>query len=88
MPEPPEHLPFIDAIMIDIPGNVWVRRYVIPTDQTQEWWVYSRDGSLIAALETSSRLRITEVGEDYVLGVFRDEDDIQRVHRYQLVKMQ
>ena len=37
-------------------------------------------------LNTPRNLKITDIGEDYVLGVFRDEMDVMRIHLHRLLK--
>ncbi|HEX7120895.1 MAG TPA: hypothetical protein VF178_00905 [Gemmatimonadaceae bacterium] len=65
-----------------------MRRYYLPTDTEHEWWIYDPRGVLIATMRTPARLRITEIGRDYVLGVWRDESDVQTVRRYALLRQQ
>jgi hypothetical protein len=86
MPPPPRELPFIESLMTDAPGNLWVRLYHLPADSIQEWWVYSAKGRLIGTMATTSRLRITEIGDSYILGVYRDEEDVQIIRKYALLK--
>jgi hypothetical protein len=31
-------------------------------------------------------LRVTEIGPDYVLGLWRDADDVEHVRMYELIK--
>jgi hypothetical protein len=33
-----------------------------------------------------TRFRITEIGADYLLGVYRDEDDVETIRRYALLR--
>lgn len=86
MPPPPKELPAVDALLADASENIWARQFVVASDTTQEWLVYSSAGHLIARLTTSSNLRLHEIGDDYVLGLFVDEDGVQQVHRYTLIK--
>jgi hypothetical protein len=86
MPPPPPTLPAIGSMTVDAVGNLWVRRYYVPADTTHEWWIYDTSGRLIAQLVNRTRFRITEIGADHVLGVYRDEDDVETIRRYALVR--
>jgi hypothetical protein len=86
MPPPPPTLPAIGSLSVDAVGNLWVRRYYVPADTTHEWWIYDTSGRLVAQLTNRTRFRFTEIGADFVLGVFRDHDDVETVRRYALLK--
>lgn len=85
-PPYPETLPAIASMIGDASGNLWVRRYYLPTATEHEWWIYDPRGLLIATMRTPARFRITEIGRDHVLGVWRDESDVQTVRRYTLLR--
>ena len=57
-----------------------------PTDAAVRWTVYDPQGALAGIIETGRNLKLTEVGADYVLGVQRDENDVERVVLYRLRK--
>jgi hypothetical protein len=86
MPPPPPTLPAIGSLAVDAVGNLWVRRYYVPADTTHEWWIYDASGRLVAQLTNRTRFRFTEIGADFVLGVYRDHDDVETVRRYALLK--
>jgi hypothetical protein len=83
---PQERFPAHGPLQIDSDGNVWVSEFLRPTDNVSHWTIYSPDGALAGTLETPRDLTIHEIGSDYVLGVRRDENDIERVVRYALRK--
>lgn len=82
----PEFLPAIASLRVDAAGNLWVRRYYLWTDPQHEWWVYDTTGHLVATLTSPARFRFTEIGDDYILGIWRDEDDVETVKRFGLLK--
>lgn len=79
-------------------GHVWVREYRVedapfgyfpafpPRDDPYRWTVYAPDGILLGDIEIPMDFEIGEIGPDHVLGVHRDELDVQRVRMYELVK--
>jgi hypothetical protein len=43
------------------------------------WSIYDRDGRWIADCTLPPRFAPAEIGDDCVIGVSRDEDDVERV---------
>jgi hypothetical protein len=35
-------------------------------------------------MELPARLQVSDIGSDYVLGIWRNEDDVQFIRRYRL----
>jgi hypothetical protein len=48
--------------------------------------VYGSDGRMRGALELPADFTVSEIGADYVLGIWRDELDVQHVRLYRIVK--
>lgn len=84
--EYPVTFPAYSRLLTDPLGNLWVEDYPIPGKGTPGWSVYSADGATLASLDLPSRLQITEIGSDYVVGIWRDELDLQYVRVYRLEK--
>lgn len=82
----PEFLPAIASMRVDAAGNLWVRRFYLWTDPQHEWWIYDATGHLVAMLMSPARFRFTEIGDEYILGIWRDEDDVETVKRFGLLK--
>lgn len=81
---PPERTPVFREIAVDRTGHVWVRPYDLPTDSTQEWWVFGPDGSLAATVALPPELGILEIGADYVIGRATDALDVERIEVWPL----
>jgi hypothetical protein len=84
--EYPAQMPVYDALRTDAEGNLWVRAYEPDSAHPSRWWVFSGEGRLLGTVTTPSQLVVQEIGTDYVVGVWRDEMDVQYVHRYTLHK--
>ena len=83
----PERFPAYARLLVDVPGNLWVQDYRRPGDEDRGVWsVFGADGVQIAAVATAPGLHIYEIGEDYVLGKWLDELDVEHVMMYELVK--
>jgi hypothetical protein len=50
------------------------------------WTVFDTEGRLLGALEIAGRVRVVDIGSDYVLGVWQDDLDVERVILYELLK--
>jgi hypothetical protein len=80
--------PFFDALELDTGGNLWVR---VPAPggaggatMPRTWQVFDADGAWLGAVETPAGLRVTDIGDGHVLGVVRDDFDVEYVRMYRL----
>jgi hypothetical protein len=69
---------------LDELGLIWVAHYGMPWEQFIDWDVLEPDGTHLASVRIPSRLRPTEIGRDYLLGVTTDALGVERVGRYHL----
>lgn len=84
-PEPPQFLPAFDSrILSDDEGRVWVAEYPRPSTDSVRWSVFDRSGFLVATVITPARLQIMDVGIRWVIGVWRDQNGVEYVRKYQL----
>ncbi len=67
-------------------GYLWVRAYDVPGHEANNWSVFDAEGTLRGAVELPPRFQPLDIGSDYVLGVWRDADDVEHVRMYALVK--
>lgn len=73
------HLPMFDTVLGDALGYLWVRDYDMPGQDTVRWTVFDPQGDIAAQLTTSDRLRIREIGQDYILASQTDDLDVHSV---------
>jgi hypothetical protein len=86
--------PAVSQLILSRTGELWVRRFVTEdgisisgpltirwrsNTAPSDWSIYDRDGRWIADCRLPSRFAPGEIGADYVLGVTRDADDVERV---------
>jgi hypothetical protein len=50
------------------------------------WEVFGADGEWLGAVFTPERFAVMEIGADYVLGVFRDEMDVEHMQLLRLIR--
>lgn len=84
----PKTLPPYAGLTTDRDGRLWLREFRLPAEQARGelWTVFDRDGRMLGTVATPGGLRVTEIGADYVLGVWKDEDDVEHVRLHRLVK--
>jgi hypothetical protein len=82
----PEHLPAIEAVMSDTEGRIWARRYRLLWETAQIWDVFEPDGEWCGTITTPPNLTVYHIGADFVLGVHRDELDVERVRLHALIR--
>ncbi|MXY31936.1 MAG: hypothetical protein F4179_06790 [Gammaproteobacteria bacterium] len=71
--------PAYDDIMVDPSGAVWLERFrgASEEDQPQEWLVLDADGTWLGNVGIPDRFAVTDITMDAVLGIWRDELDVQ-----------
>ena len=82
----PDWLPAYSRFIVDADQNLWVEHFSTPMDTASEWSVFDPDGILLGTVETPSGVRIFQIGSDFILGVGRDEMDVEQVRMYGLNK--
>jgi hypothetical protein len=78
----PQHKSWFAGVRLDAAGNAWVQRHAAP-DADTPWEVFDAEGRLLGTVTTPAGLRVTQIGPDFVVGVWKDELDVAhvRVHR-------
>jgi hypothetical protein len=81
---PPEFLPAYSVLQLDAAGLLWVEEYRAPGEVEPRWQLFDSEGRWLTTVETPVRFRVLDIGVDYLLGVWRDELDVEYVHLYGL----
>jgi hypothetical protein len=79
-----EALPFYIRLLATPDNWLWVRRYPPPEATEHRWDIFDPEGQFRGMLRIPAGYRLTEVGSDYVLGVWRNEDDVESVRGYRV----
>ena len=82
----PETFPAYANIQVDDLDNLWVREYDMLGEERGDWTVFAPDGTLLGTLNAGGHFRLLHVGADFVLGRWQDEDDVEFVRMYDLIK--
>lgn len=82
----PETRAAYSELRMDRTGSVWLRtgRHFLTAAPSKEWTVFSEEGVLLGTLSLPERFEVLEFGEDYALGVWKDEMDVEFVRVYSL----
>lgn len=79
----PLHFPTLDQLVMDTEGNTWMRAYRAPYDEGEaRWHVVDREGAWQADALLPGRLRVTRITPDAVVGIYRDELEVESVRVY------
>ncbi len=76
----PERYAAFDRVVVDRLDHLWVHR-LYPGDT---WDVFDPSGQWVTTLALPEDFMVHDIGEDYVLGVWRDELRVQNVRMYSL----
>jgi hypothetical protein len=80
----PRRTPEFSALRLDGAENLWVRRYGPPWQPSPDWDVYDPAGRDIATVALPQRFEPLQIGSDFLLGVSKDELDVERVELLRL----
>ncbi len=82
----PDGLPAFTQLRVDTEGNLWARRFQAATDADapERWAVFSEDGAFLGHIEMPPSFEVFEIGDDYVLGVAKDDEGVERVRVHRL----
>lgn len=78
--------PEFAALKVDDTGNLWVRAYGPPWDPSPTWDVYTVDGRPLARVRMPAKFEPMHIGRDFVLGVSKDEFDVEHIELLPLRK--
>ena len=80
--------PAYDDILVDPSGAVWLElfRGQSEQDQPQEWLVLDIDGTWLGTVEIPDRFTVSDITMDAVLGIWRDELDVQHPQVLRLMR--
>jgi hypothetical protein len=78
-----ERMPVLSGLRTDTRGRIWMRAYSVREDEpTVRWLVFEASGEVLGTVTSPTGLRVLDIGEDYMLGVESNEDDVQRIALY------
>jgi hypothetical protein len=83
----PETKPAFGGVLTsDAQGNLWVQGLAATGYEAVEWTVFDREYRMLGTVQMPPRFAVSWIGEDLVLGVWRDDFDVEYVQGYELIK--
>ncbi len=73
-------------ILLDTESNIWLEEFNYQPDVEVAWSVFTAEGVYVGAVAMPHRFQPFDVGSDYVLGVWKDDLDVEHVQLYELIK--
>ena len=80
----PTSLPVYSAILVDPSDRIWLRLHPVPGESLSRWDVIDDAGNMLGTVSMPPAFELLEVGNTYVLGVWRDDLDVEHVREYPL----
>lgn len=82
----PSQAPVFSSLMVDRQTNLWVQDYASPGSASAFWTVFDAEGAMLGQVTLPANLRPTDIGRDYVVGVWTGELGVEHVRMYPLRK--
>jgi hypothetical protein len=83
----PKQFPAYAGMLRDANANLWLKDFGWPPDETAEiWQVFDANSRWLGALDMPARFNLMRVSGDYLLGIARDDLDVEHVRVYRLIK--
>lgn len=82
----PATMPAFEDLVLDSEGCLWVEAYVPPgaLPGPSNWSVYDPQGRFLGVVAMPERLHPLEIGAEYVLGLWKNDLDVELVRLYDL----
>lgn len=78
--------PVFEDLAVDSLGRVWVKEYPQTTSRENAvWLVIEGEGQATATVQLPENVRPMQIGRNYILGLVRDELEVQSVREYEVV---
>jgi hypothetical protein len=82
----PDTLPAFQGLLVDELGWLWAEVYDFDPRRPTEWVVFDPEGRAHGTVQTPPGLDIQWIGQDVLIGVWRDEFDVEYVHRHRVTR--
>jgi len=79
-------LPAITRALVDGSGNVWMEEFRIDEKTSGTWSVFDPGGRWLGQVQTPAGVKVLSISHDAVVGLSKDEDDVEHVVVYPLLR--
>jgi hypothetical protein len=80
----PDRFPYFRDLFVDAEDCLWVMDFPADAQGPSSWTVFDRTGRELARVELPARLKVMDIGDEYVAGVWQDTEDVQYVQVWAL----
>ena len=77
-------IPRFRSLVAGLNDEVWVQEWPRINGTHRRWLVYKPSGVLLASALLPADFEVTQVGEDFILGIAKDEFDRDLIQIYRL----
>lgn len=85
VPYPPTR-PIAQAVVGGTEGSVWLQEGAAPAGGLERWSIFGADGTWLQRVDLPAGTVPLEIGADYLLGLWRDELDVEFVRLHRITK--
>jgi hypothetical protein len=82
----PERKPAFENLIVDSDGFLWAKEYSSYTAAPVRYRIFGPDGRRVGVAWIPGRVRVFDIGADYVLGVLGDTEYVETIVMYELVR--
>ena len=83
---PADSMPAFDDLIVDREGNLWVSASRHHGDPSVQWDVFDTEGIWLGVVPGPDGFRATDIGSDYLLGLWKDDLEVEHALLYELIK--
>jgi hypothetical protein len=83
-PELPTHYPAISGLLLDRLDRLWMIGPEVDSSETVTASVFDSSGRWLQDIALPAHFTLTDAGADYVLGIWKDDSDVEHVRMYGL----
>ena len=80
----PKIIPVFSRLLVDDVGWLWAELYRFDVRQPLRWLVFGPNGEGLGSVDMPPGLQVWQIGPDFVLGVWEDENEVEYVRRHVL----
>ncbi len=80
----PELVPPYEHFVVDVLQHLWIGEYVLPDQSARTYTIVDPEGRATGRLTIPERTLPLDIGADYVLGLTRDDLDVERLTLWRL----
>lgn len=79
-------LPTVRSLLPGRGGQIWFEQFEADSRDPSTWWISDAGGRIVGTLQSIPGFQIRSIWPDRVAGIFRDEDDVESVRVYRIIR--